>query len=150
MRHAIFNADDEGRLGGALHNARGKNADDAAMPAVAIDHQQPRSGEIRIVGESRFDGGERGGLGFAALAIEALQLVARARWPGRRSRVQKSSMISDATSMRPAALMRGARRKATSKPVSGFGGGIESRGRKQRAQTRRRRDGEVRAAPARR
>ena len=36
----------------------------------------------------------------------------------RESRVEKSSMTSEATSMRPAALMRGARRKATSKPVS--------------------------------
>ena len=39
------------------------------------------------------------------------------------SRVVKSSMTSEATSMRPAALMRGARRKATSKPVSGLAAG---------------------------
>ena len=36
--------------------------------------------------------------------------------------------------MRPAALMRGARRKATSKPVSCFDGGIECSGCEQRAQ----------------
>ena len=37
---AVFNADDDGGLGGALDDARGEDADDAAMPAFAIDDQQ--------------------------------------------------------------------------------------------------------------
>ena len=37
---AVFNADDESRLGGALDYARGENADDAAMPTVAIDDEE--------------------------------------------------------------------------------------------------------------
>ena len=37
---AVFNADDDGRLGGALDDARGENADDAAMPAVAVDDEK--------------------------------------------------------------------------------------------------------------
>ena len=45
MRHAVFDADHDGGLGGALDDARGQDADDAAMPAVAIDDQQPFGGE---------------------------------------------------------------------------------------------------------
>ena len=134
--HAVFDADHDGRLGGALDDARGEDADDAAMPAVAIDHQQPVGGEFGVGGEAAFDGGERGGFGVAALAVEPLELGGQFLRRGPQSRVVKSSMTSEATSMRPAALMRGARRKATSKPVSCFGGGIERGGGKQRAQAR--------------
>jgi len=37
---ALFNADDNGRFGGALDNALGEDADDAAVPTLAIDHKQ--------------------------------------------------------------------------------------------------------------
>jgi hypothetical protein len=77
--------------------------------------------------------GERGGLDVAALAVEALELGGKLGGAGG-SRVVKSSMTSEATSMRPAALMRGARRKATSKPVSCLAGGIERGGGEERAQ----------------
>ena len=53
MRNAIFHADHDGGLGGALHHARSKDADDAAMPAVAIDNHEARSSKFRIVGEPR-------------------------------------------------------------------------------------------------
>ena len=42
--HAVLDADHDGRLGGALDDARGENADDAAMPAFAVDHQQAVGG----------------------------------------------------------------------------------------------------------
>ena len=94
---------------------------EARIPMTPRCHPSPsttRSGDrqIRRLREPGFDRGERLGFGFTALAVEDFQLggefLARPR-----SRVQKSSTTSDATSMRPAALMRGARRKATSKPV---------------------------------
>ena len=71
---AVFDADHDGRLGGALDHARSENADDAAMPAVAVDHEQAVGGEVGVVGEARFNGGERRGFGVAALAIEPLKL----------------------------------------------------------------------------
>ena len=37
---AFLNADDDGGLGGAFDDARGENADDAAMPAIAIDDEE--------------------------------------------------------------------------------------------------------------
>ena len=43
---AVFDADDDGGLGGALDDARGENADDAAMPAVAVDDEKPVGGEF--------------------------------------------------------------------------------------------------------
>jgi hypothetical protein len=52
---AVFNADDDGRLGGALDDARGENADDAAMPAVAVDDEQAVGGEFGVGGEAGFD-----------------------------------------------------------------------------------------------
>ena len=51
---AVFNADDDGRLGGALDDARGEDADDAAMPAVAVDDEQAVGGNFCV--------GWRGGL----------------------------------------------------------------------------------------
>ena len=119
VRDAVFDADDDGRLGGAFDHARGEDADDAAMPAVAVDNEQALGGKFGVGGETSLDCGEGAGFGFAALAIEALELGGEFVCASG-SRVQKSSMMSEATSMRPAALMRGARRKAISKPVSGL------------------------------
>ena len=45
--HAVFHADHDGGLGGALDDARGENADDAAMPAVAVDDEQAVGDEVR-------------------------------------------------------------------------------------------------------
>ncbi len=59
------------------------------------------------------------------------------------SRVENSSITSEATSIRPAALMRGARRKATSKPVICLAGGIERGRGKKRAQSRARRSAQL-------
>ncbi len=54
--HAVFDADHDGGLGGALDDARGENADDAAVPAFAVDDQQAVGGQFRIGGEARLDG----------------------------------------------------------------------------------------------
>ena len=43
---AIFNADDDGGLGGALDDARSEDADDAAMPAVAVDDEEAVGGDF--------------------------------------------------------------------------------------------------------
>ncbi len=53
--NAVFNADDERRFGGAFDNARSEDADDAAMPAVAIDNDEARRSQFLIGGEARFN-----------------------------------------------------------------------------------------------
>jgi len=70
---AVFNADDDGGPGGALDDAGGKDADDAAMPSLALDDEEAGGGEIEVRGEAGFDGFEGRGLGVAALAVEALE-----------------------------------------------------------------------------
>ena len=54
MSHVVFDADDDSRLGRALDHARGQNADDAAMPALAIDDQQAICGQLRIAQPAAF------------------------------------------------------------------------------------------------
>ena len=71
---AILDADDDGGLGGALDNARGEDADDAAMPAFAVDDEQAIGCDLGVGREAGLDGGERGGLDVAALAVEAIEL----------------------------------------------------------------------------
>ncbi len=44
--HAIFNADHDSGFGSAFDHARGEDADDAAMPAVAVNNQQPIRREL--------------------------------------------------------------------------------------------------------
>ena len=58
MGDAVFNADNNGGLGGAFDHARGEDADDTAMPAVAVDEQEVISGEFFIAGQTGLDGGE--------------------------------------------------------------------------------------------
>jgi hypothetical protein len=48
VSHAVLDADDNGRLGGALNHARGQNTDHAPMPAVPVHHEQALSGQFRI------------------------------------------------------------------------------------------------------
>jgi hypothetical protein len=43
---AVFHADDDGRLGGAVDDARGENADDAAMPSFAGHDEHFAAGEL--------------------------------------------------------------------------------------------------------
>ena len=50
---AIFNANYDGGLGGAFYHARGEDADDAAMPSVALDNEHAAGGELMIVEEAR-------------------------------------------------------------------------------------------------
>ena len=46
--YAVFNADDDGGLGGALDHARGEDADDAAMPAIAVDDEEAVGGDFGV------------------------------------------------------------------------------------------------------
>ena len=62
------------------------------------------------------------GLGGAAVVVEGVELFGEVRARAG-SRVRKSSTTSEAMSMRPAALMRGARRKPTSVAVGGRSSG---------------------------
>ena len=52
MSDAVFDADDDGGLGGALDDARGENADDAAMPAVAIDDEEAVGADFGVGAET--------------------------------------------------------------------------------------------------
>ena len=72
--HAFFHADDDGGLGGALDDARGEDADDAAMPAFAIDDEKAVCGQVGFGCEAYFDRAEGGGFGVAAFAVEAFEL----------------------------------------------------------------------------
>ena len=70
----VFHVDDDRGLGGALDHARGEDADDAAMPAVAVDDEQAAGGKFGVLRKACFDCGERGSFGLAALAIEQLEI----------------------------------------------------------------------------
>ncbi len=54
--HAVFDADNDGGFGGALDDARGEDADDAAMPAFAVDQQQAVGGDFGVAGQQSLDG----------------------------------------------------------------------------------------------
>src|ERR1039458_9840549 len=73
MGYTVFHADDDGRLGGAFDDARGENADDAAMPAIAVDDEEAVGGDFGVGAKAALDNSERGGLDVAPLAIEALE-----------------------------------------------------------------------------
>ena len=53
VRDAVFDADDERGLGGSFDHARSEDANDAAMPAIAIDDDQACCGKFSIGGETR-------------------------------------------------------------------------------------------------
>ena len=72
--HAVLDADHDGGPGSALDDARGEDADDSAMPTYAIDDEKAIVGQFAAGGQEGLDGGECGGLGFAALAVEVLEL----------------------------------------------------------------------------
>src|SRR5579871_3493095 len=70
----VLHADYEHRLGGALHHTRGENADDAAMPAISVEHEQAFAHQSFVTGEALFDCGEHVCFRLATVAIEPLQL----------------------------------------------------------------------------
>ena len=70
---AVFDADDESGLGGALDYARGENANDAAMPTVAIDDEETVGNEFGAGRKLCFDDGQCGSFDVATFAIEALE-----------------------------------------------------------------------------
>ena len=53
VRNAVFDADDECGLGGTFHYPRGKDTDDAAMPAVTVDDEEACCCQISVAGEAR-------------------------------------------------------------------------------------------------
>src|SRR6202021_329740 len=75
--YAVFHADNNSRLRRTLHNARGKDTDDAAMPALAVHHQHRRFFQLRILGKTPLNLGQRRGFRVAALAVESFKLVSQ-------------------------------------------------------------------------
>ena len=149
VRDAVFNADDDGGLGGAFDDARSEDADDAAMPAVAVDDEQARGGKFGVGGEARLDGGECAGFGFAAFAIEAFELVGEFGGAGG---VAGAEELDDVGGHVHAAGGVDARREAEGDVEAGerLGCGIELGGGEERAQARADRACAVRADRARR
>ena len=149
VRDAVFNADDERGFGGTFDDARGEDADDAAMPAIAIDDDEACGGKISVGGEAGFNGGERAGFGFAAFAIEALELVGKFSGAGC---IAGAEELDDFGSDVHAAGGVDARRKAESDVEAGdrLGCRIELCGREERAQAGADRACAVRADRARR
>ena len=131
--YTVFDADDDGRLGGALDDARGEDADDAAMPAVAVDDEEAVGGDFRVGCEAGFDGGERGGFHVAALAVEALEFGGEL---GGAVRVARGKELDDVGGHVHAAGGVDARREAEGDVEAGelFGCGIERGRGKERAQ----------------
>ena len=80
---AIFVRDDQRGLTGAVDHARGEDADDAAMPAVAVDDDADRD-DRGISCSMRVDLGEHRIFGGAAFGVEPVELLSRARARGRR------------------------------------------------------------------
>jgi hypothetical protein len=61
-------------LAGALNDARGEDADDAAVPAVSVDDETAGLVEVVLV-ELLEDFGQGGGLGGAALDVQLFELL---------------------------------------------------------------------------
>ncbi len=74
VSHPLLNAHHDRRLRRPLHHARGKNTDDPAMPAIAIDHQQSIGAQLSIFSEPLFNHRQRERLSLAPLPVEPLQL----------------------------------------------------------------------------
>ena len=70
---SVFDADYDCGLGGPFDYTGGEDADDTAMPAVAVNDEEAVGGEFWI-GEAGLDRGERGGFSVAAFAVEAFEL----------------------------------------------------------------------------
>ena len=83
----------------ALNHTRGRDPNDTAMPALAIDHDAVRFIQRRIAGYAFFDGLHDAPFFFLPLGIEAVGLLAivRARSV---SFTLNSSITSRATSIR--------------------------------------------------
>ena len=77
VSYAVLHADNDGRLGGALDDARSENADNAAMPAIAVDDEETVGDDFFIEAETRFNHGEGSGFNIAALAVEALEFCGK-------------------------------------------------------------------------
>ena len=103
------------------------------MPAFAVDDQQAVCGEFGVGGQAGFDGGERGGLGIAALAVEAFELGGEFSGAGG---VARGEELDDFRGNIHAAGGVDARREAEGDVEAGklFGGGIERGGGEERAQ----------------
>ena len=58
----------------ALDHACGRNADDAAMPTFAIDHDAVGLAQRRIAADALFDGAQNAALFFLPIGVEAVEL----------------------------------------------------------------------------
>ena len=65
--------DDDRRAVVALDDARGGDADDAAVPAFAIDHDAVGLAECGIAGDALFDRAQNAALFFLAFGIETIK-----------------------------------------------------------------------------
>jgi len=70
----VFNTDDDGRLRGPLDDTGCEDADDSAMPPIAVNHKQARRDELSICSELRLNCLKGGGLCVAAFAVQAIEL----------------------------------------------------------------------------
>ena len=111
--------DHQRRTAITFDHARGGNSDHSAMPAVAVDDQAERIAAALALLEARVDRFEDPAFFCLALAVELVEFVGDLTGACWHLFTLKSSITSRATSMRPAALMRGAMRNATSPDVSG-------------------------------
>ena len=73
MRHAFLYADDDRRLGRALHYTRSQDADDAAMPSVAIEHKHRFGGQSLFGSQALFNRLEHEGFRIATLEVEPFE-----------------------------------------------------------------------------
>src|SRR5581483_11308000 len=112
----IVAGDDQCRTPVPLHHARGGDADHATMPAVAVHHQAVGLARAGF-GQQLLDLLDDARLFLLALTVELVELLRQLARAGRVARAEQLDHVA-ATSMRPAALSRGPRRKAMSAEVS--------------------------------
>ena len=58
----------------AVRSTTREDADDAAMPALAVDDEQPVRNQFVVAGKALLDYAQRGSLGIAPLAIQPFEL----------------------------------------------------------------------------
>src|ERR1700675_3061124 len=73
VRFAVFVRQHQGGPPVTLNHAGGGDADDAAMPAIAVDHYAMRVAQIRLLLEAAVDGLQDAALFFLAFGVELVQ-----------------------------------------------------------------------------
>ena len=111
VRHAVFDRQHDRRPVERVHELRGDDADDAAVPALAGDDQDRPGADVRIGLDDLLRRGED--LGFFLLPADVLArraavASARASSPSASSLASSRRVAMSGVLMRPAALTRGA------------------------------------------